>query len=180
MRRIDAAFVSSITAQNCHHFGVGIVAQREVLSVLSLPNANKDDSDSATSNLLARILDIHGEVLIGDKALRYYYSGGDHIDLGRVWHKRTELPFVFALLCTHNHTNELHSLSHAFTAKKVKIPYYILTEASRRSGLTPKQIIHYLKFISYKVGVKEMQGYKRFVREAKKRGINPSMKDIRY
>jgi chorismate dehydratase len=180
MRRIDAAFVSSITAQNCRHFGVGIVAQREVLSVLLLPNADKDDSDSATSNLLARILDVHGEVLIGDKALRYYYSGGEHIDLGRIWHERTGLPFVFALLCTHNHTDELRRLSRAFTAQKVKIPHYILMEASLRSGLTPSQIIHYLKFISYKVGVKEERGYKKFAKEAKKRGINPSMKTIRY
>ncbi|MDD2267513.1 MqnA/MqnD/SBP family protein [Sulfuricurvum sp.] len=180
MRRIDAAFVSSITAQNCRHFGVGIVAQREVLSVLSLPNADKDDSDSATSNLLARILDIHGEILIGDKALRFYYSGGDHIDLGGTWYEQTGLPFVFALLSTHNHTDELHRLSRAFVSKKVKIPYYILKKASLQSGLTPVQIIHYLKYISYKVGVKEMKGYKRFVREAKKRGINPSLKDIRY
>jgi chorismate dehydratase len=180
MRRIDAAFISSITAQDCRHYGVGIVAKRDVLSVLSLPNADKDDSDSATSNLLARILDVHGEVLIGDKALRYYYSGGEHVDLGRIWHERTSLPFVFALLCTHNHGDELKRLSHAFVAKNVKIPYYILMEASRRSGLSPAQITHYLKFISYKVGVKETKGYKRFVREAKKRGLNPSFTKIRY
>jgi chorismate dehydratase len=180
MRRIDAAFISSITAKNCYHFGVGIVAQREVLSVLSLPNADKADEDSATSNLLAQILDVHGEVLIGDKALRYYYSGGEHIDLGALWHKRTGLPFVFALLCTHHHTDELRRLSHAFVSKKVKIPYYILMEASRRSGLTPAQIIHYLQFISYKVGVKETRGYKRFVGEAKRRGLNPSLSKIRY
>jgi chorismate dehydratase len=180
MRRIDAAFISSITAQNCHHFGVGIVAQREVLSVLSLPNADKADADSATSNLLAQILDVHGEVLIGDKALRYYYNGGEHIDLGGLWHERTGLPFVFALLSTHHHTDELKRLSRAFVFKKVKIPYYILMEASRRSGLSPAQITHYLKFISYNVGVKEMKGYKRFVREAKKRGLNPSLGKIRY
>ena len=180
MRRIDAAFISSITAKNCHHFGVGIVAQREVLSVLSLPNADKDDSDSATSNLLARILDIHGEVLIGDKALRYYYSGGDHIDLGEIWHEQTGLPFVFALLCTHHHSNELRTLSRAFVSKKVKIPYYILMEASHRSGLSPEQIIHYLKFISYKVGVKEEKGYKKFVQEAKSRRLAPSLGAIRY
>jgi chorismate dehydratase len=180
MRRIDAAFISSITAKNCHHFGVGIVAQREVLSVLSLPNADKADADSATSNLLAQILDVHGEVLIGDKALRYYYSGGEHIDLGGLWHEHTGLPFVFALLCTHHHTDELRRLSRAFVSKKEKIPYYILMEASRKSNLTPAQITHYLKFISYKVGVKEEKGYKRFVREAKKRGLNPSLSNIRY
>ncbi|MFY9143226.1 MqnA/MqnD/SBP family protein [Sulfuricurvum sp.] len=180
MRRIDAAFISSITAKNCRHFGVGIVAQREVLSVLSLPNADKSDADSATSNLLSKILDINGEVLIGDKALRYYYSGGEHSDLGKVWNERTGHPFVFALLCTHYHTDELKRLSHAFISKKVKIPYYILMEASRRSGLSPAQITHYLKFISYKVGIQEEKGFKRFVKEAKKRGLNPSLGKIRY
>lgn len=180
MHRIDAAFISSITAQNCRHFGVGIVAKQEVLSVLSRPNPDKSDTDSATSNLLARLLDIHGEVLIGDKALRYYYSGAEHTDLGKVWHERTGLPFVFALLCTHDHTDELKRLSRAFVAKKVKIPYYILMEASKRSGLSPSQITHYLKFISYKVGTKEEKGYKRFVREAKEKGLNPSLGKIRY
>ncbi len=179
-RRIDAAFISSITARNCSHFNVGIVAKKEVLSVLSLPNTDKDDRDSATSNLLARILDIHGEVLIGDKALRYYYSGGEHIDLGQIWHERTGLPFVFALLCTHHHTDELRRLSRAFIAIKVRIPYYILMEASRRSGLSPVQITHYLKFISYKVGVKEERGYKEFLKEAKAKGLSPSMRKIRY
>ncbi|MDD5052237.1 MAG: hypothetical protein PHO27_05845 [Sulfuricurvum sp.] len=180
MRRIDAAFISSITAKNCRHFGVGIVAQREVLSVLSLPNPDKADADSATSNLLAQILDVHGEVLIGDKALRYYYSGGEHSDLGELWYERMGLPFVFALLCTHHHDDELRRLSRAFVAKKIKIPYYILMDVSRKSNLSPKQIIHYLQFISYKVGVKEERGYKRFVKEAKKRGLNPSLSKIRY
>ncbi|MDO9305961.1 MAG: MqnA/MqnD/SBP family protein [Sulfuricurvum sp.] len=180
-RRIDAAFISSITARNCHHFNVGIVAKKEVLSVLSLPcDENKKDTDSATSNLLAQVLNVHGEVLIGDKALRYYYSGGEHIDLGGLWHERTGLPFVFALLCTHHHTDELRRLSRVFVSKKVKIPYYILMEASHKSNLTPAQIIHYLQFISYKVGVKEERGYKKFVNESKKRGLNPSLTKIRY
>ncbi len=180
-RRIDAAFISSITARNCHHFNVGIVAKREVLSVLSLPcHQNKKDTDSATSNLLAQLLNIHGEVLIGDKALRYYYSGGEHIDLGKVWNERTKLPFVFALLCSHNHTDELKRLSHAFIRKPIKIPYYILMDNARKSDLTAAQIIHYLQYISYIIGEKEKRGYKRFLKEAKEKGLSPSMREIRY
>ncbi len=181
MRRIDAAFISSITAKNCTHFNVGIVAKREVLSVLSLPaELSKNDADSATSNRLSQILGTHGEVLIGDKALRYYYSGGEHTDLGRVWHEKTGLPFVFALLCTHEHTDELKRLSRAFVKTKIRIPYYILTEASRKSSLTPAQITHYLKYISYTVGEKEKKGLKRFVKEAKERRLSPSLREIRY
>ncbi|MFZ5374400.1 MAG: MqnA/MqnD/SBP family protein [Campylobacterota bacterium] len=180
-RRIDAAFISSITAKNCAHFNVGIVAQKEVLSVLSLPsNTLKKDADSATSNRLSQILGTHGEVLIGDKALRYYYGGGEHIDLGRVWHEKTGLPFVFALLCTHDHTDELRRLSRAFVRTRIRIPYYILREASVKSGLTPKQITHYLTYISYRVGEKEKRGLKRFVREARERNLSPSLREIRY
>jgi len=179
-RRIDAAFISSITARNCHHFNVGIVAKRDVLSVLSLPNADKEDSDSATSNLLAQLLNVHGEVLIGDKALRYYYSGGECIDLGKEWNKRTHLPFVFALLCTHHHTNQLQRLSKAFVKVPIKIPYYILMDNAQKSNLTAAQITHYLKYISYVIGEKEKRGYKRFLKEAKERGLVPSMREIRY
>lgn len=180
-RRIDAAFISSITAKNCTHFNVGIVAKKEVLSVLSLPShALKKDADSATSNRLSQILGTNGEVLIGDKALRYYYGGGEYTDLGRVWHEKTGLPFVFALLCTHDHTDELQRLSRAFVKTKIRIPHYILLEASRKSGLTPKQITHYLNYISYKVGEKETRGLKRFVKEAKQKNLAPSMGAIRY
>jgi len=180
-RRIDAAFISSITARNCTHFNVGIVAKKEVLSVLILPcDENKKDTDSATSNLLAQLLNIQGEVLIGDKALRYYYSGGKHTDLGKVWNERTGLPFVFALLCTHNHTNELKRLSRAFVRKPIKIPYYIMMDNVRKSDLTAAQITHYLQYISYKIGEKETRGYKRFLKEAAKKGLSPSMRDIRY
>lgn len=180
-RRIDAAFISSITAKNCQRFSIGIVAKHEVLSVLAFPsNENKKDTDSATSNLLAQLLHIKGEVLIGDKALRYYYSGGEHIDLGKVWNEQTKLPFVFALLCSHSHKHELKRLSRAFIRKPVKLPYYILMENARKSNLTAAQITHYLKFISYKIGYKEELGYKRFLTEAKKRGLIPSMREIRY
>lgn len=181
MRRIDAAFISSITARNCAHFGIGIVAKKEVLSVLSIPSSSHlDDSDSATSNQLAQVLSVQGEVLIGDKALRYYFSGKKHIDLGKLWHEKTGLPFVFALLCSHNHTTELQKLSRKFAEHPIKIPYYILKQSSLKSDLTPSQITYYLKYISYTIGEKEKAGLKRFLNEAKKGGLTPSMKEIRY
>ncbi len=180
-RRIDAAFISSITARHCHHFGVGIVAKRDVLSVLALPShKDKKDSDSATSNLLTQVLNIPGEVLIGDKALRYYYSGGECVDLGKVWNEQTNLPFVFALLCSHDYTNELQRLTQAFTAHPVKIPQYILLENARKSNLSPEQIRHYLSYISYGIGEKEKRGFKKFLTEAKKKGLVPPMREIRY
>ncbi|HEX5624094.1 MAG TPA: MqnA/MqnD/SBP family protein [Sulfuricurvum sp.] len=180
-RRIDAAFISSITARHCRHFNVGIVAKRDVLSVLSLPGKeHKDDTDSATSNLLAQVLEINGKVLIGDKALRYYYSGGECIDLAQKWYTKTSLPFVFALLCTHDHKGELHRLSRTFVRKPIKIPYYILMENARKSELTPAQVRHYLHHISYRIGEKEKRGYKKFVKEAKEKGLAPSTGTIRY
>ena len=180
-RRIDAAFISSITARDCHHVNIGIVAKKSVLSVLSRPaTVHKNDTDSATSNLLAQVLDIQGEVLIGDKALRYYYDGGESIDLAHVWHEKTALPFVFALLCTHHHNNELKRLGRAFSRHPVKIPYYILKDNALKSDLTPAQIQHYLRHISYHIGEKEKRGLKKFINKAKKKGLNPSFREIRY
>ncbi len=180
-RRIDAAFISSITARECTHFNVGIVAKREVLSVLSLPaDTLKKDADSATSNRLSQILGTDGEILIGDKALRYYYGGGAHTDLGGLWHEKTGLPFVFALLCTHEHTDELRRLSRRFVQTKIRIPHYILLDASHKSGLSPAQILHYLHYISYRVGEKEKRGLKRFIREAKAKRVFPPLREIRY
>jgi chorismate dehydratase len=180
-RRIDAAFISSITARNCVHFNIGIVAKKSVLSVLSLPsNTHKNDTDSATSNLLAKVLDIDGEVLIGDKALSYFYSGAECIDLAQIWNDKTALPFVFALLCTHHHTNQLKRLSHAFVCHPIKIPHYILKFHALKSSLTPAQIQNYLYHITYRIGEKEKRGFKRFMKEAKEKKLVPSLGTIRY
>ena len=180
-RRIDAAFISSITARNCVHVNIGIVAKKSVLSVLSLPgNVHKNDTDSATSNLLAQVLDIEGEVLIGDKALRYYYNGGESIDLAYVWYEKTTLPFVFALLCTHHHNDELKRLSRAFIRHPIKIPYYILKDNALKSDLTPAQIQHYLHHITYRINEKEKRGLKKFMRKAKEKGLVPTLGTIRY
>ena len=180
-RRIDAAFISSITARDCHHVNIGIVAKKSVLSVLSLPsNSHKDDTNSATSNLLAQVLDIEGEVLIGDKALRHYYNGGESIDLAHLWYEKTALPFVFALLCTHHHNDELKRLSRAFTRYPIKIPYYILTKNALKSNLTPAQIQFYLRHISYRIGEKEKRGLKKFMQKAQEKQLVPALGTIRY
>ncbi|MCK4875310.1 MAG: hypothetical protein KAS26_05630, partial [Sulfurimonas sp.] len=80
-RRIDAAFISSISAKKYQNVDLGIIAKKEVLSVLVIPHVKDiSDTESATSNVLAKVLDIKGEVLIGDKALKYYLQGKPHVD----------------------------------------------------------------------------------------------------
>jgi len=51
---------------------------------------------------------------------------------------------------------------------------------ARISNLTDSQITHYLHYISYVIGEKEKRGYKRFLKEAKGKGLIPSMSEIRY
>jgi chorismate dehydratase len=162
-RRVDAAFISSIKARKFNNIGLGIVAKKEVLSVLVIPDiVSKKDKESATSNVLAQVLDIKGEVLIGDKALKYYLSGAKHIDLAKVWHKKHQLPFVFALLCYHKDQKLYKRIKTNFLRSKVKIPQYILQEASQRTGIEKKEILHYLEYISYEVDLKAKRGLKKF------------------
>jgi len=162
-KRVDAAFISSISARNYRHVDLGIIAKKEVQSVLVIPHAkDKKDKESASSNLLANILNIHGEVIIGDKALKYYLNQNEYIDLAKVWNEKYNLPFVFALLCFHNQEVLYKKIQNKFLKQKVKIPQYILKQASDRTGIKEKDILNYLEFISYDLDAKAKLGLKKF------------------
>ena len=162
-RRVDAAFISSIKAKKQKHLNLGIIAKKEVLSVLVVPNTQTlSDNESASSNILAQVLNIQGQVLIGDKALRHYLEQKPSIDLAQEWYKRYNKPFVFALLCYHSKTKTFHSIEKEFLKKPVKSPQYILHQASQRTQISPKDILHYLTFISYDLDTKAKQGLKQY------------------
>lgn len=168
-RRVDAAFISSIRAKKYQHVNLGIIAKKEVLSVLVIPHA-KDvgDKDSETSNVLAKILNVQGEVIIGDKALRYYLQNKQHIDLAKMWNEKYNLPFVFALLCFHKDRTLYKKIEKNFLKKRVKIPRYILNEASKRTKIPQEEILNYLKYISYDLDAKAKKGLDKFYKEALK------------
>jgi len=168
-RRVDSAFISSVGARGYKHIALGIIAKKEVLSVLIVPHANNTkDKESATSNILANVLDIQGKVIIGDKALKYYLQNDDYIDLAKEWHNKYQLPFVFALLCYHKDKKNIQKDSKNFLKQKVKIPQYILKKASLRTDIQPKEILNYLNYISYKLDKKAKLGLKTFLNQAKK------------
>lgn len=167
--RVDAAFISSIGAKKYQHVDLGIIAKKEVLSVLVIPDDKETkDGDSATSNVLARVLGVKGEVLIGDKALRYYLQNKPHVDLAKEWYKRHNLPFVFALLCFHKDKKIYQKIQREFLKQRVKIPQYILREASLRTKISGNDIIKYLEHISYRVDFKAKRGLLKFYSEASK------------
>lgn len=167
-KRVDAAFISSVGARKHKHVNLGIIAKKEVLSVLVKPNKNSiSDIESATSNVLAEILNINGEVLIGDKALKYYLAGNPHIDLAKEWNKKYNLPFVFALLCYHKDEKLYKRIQNNFLKIRVKIPQYILQEAATRTGIEKQDILNYLEYISYNLDTKSQMGLKKFYKEAK-------------
>ena len=167
-KSVDAAFISSIKAQKQNHVNLGIIAKKNVRSVLVIPSKeSKSDVESASSNLLANILDIQGEVIIGDKALRYALKNSDYIDLAEVWHKKYNLPFVFALLCYHKDKKLYKKIEKEFLKREVKIPQYLLKEASKRTNIETKEIRNYLKLISYRVDYKAKKAVKKFYKEEK-------------
>ena len=167
-RDIDAAFISSIKSKNCNCLNIGIVAQKEVLSVLSIKGEYKKDSQSDSSNMLAKVLKVEGEVIIGDKALHYFHNSKnqDFQDLAKLWYEKYNLPFVFARLCFNTHKKYLSKLSKKFLKQKIKIPYYILQKYSKQTDISPKQIKNYLTKISYNISYKEKKSLKLFFRLA--------------
>ncbi len=164
-RRVDAAFISSIGAVKYQNVKLGIIAKKEVLSVLVIPNSDRiKDKESASSNLLANILNIQGEVLIGDKALRYYLENKPYVDLAQEWNSKYNLPFVFALLCYHKDAKIYKKIENNFLKNKIFIPQYILNEASLRTNIPKTEILNYLKYISYSLDAKAKLGLKKFYR----------------
>lgn len=168
-RRVDAAFISSISAQKSKYVGLGIIAKKKVKSVIVIPSQeNKSDGESASSNVLANILNVEGEVLIGDKALRYALANDKYVDLAQVWYERYKVPFVFALLCFHRDKKLYKKIEKEFLKCEVKIPQYILQKAANETQISKKDILSYLKLISYKVDNKSKRGLTKFYKEAKK------------
>ncbi len=168
-KKVDAAFISSVNSTKCRKPRLGIIAKKEVQSVLVIPGSDKKDHESATSNILAKILGQHGEVLIGDKALRYYLSNTEHIDLAKLWYERHRLPFVFATLCANKQLPLIQKIERNFkrSAPSIKIPDYILREASARTKIPKKEITNYLSLISYAIDAKSFKSLKKFLDKAK-------------
>jgi len=162
-RKVDAAFISSISAKKHNNVGLGIIAKKEVLSVLVIPDVkNESDAESATSNVLTKVLGIEGKVLIGDKALKHYLENKPHIDLAAEWNKKYNLPFVFALLCYHKDGQHYKRIEKKFLKQKVKIPQYILNQASKRTQIDKQDILNYLSYISYDLDNKAKRGLSLF------------------
>ena len=163
-RKIEAAFISSIKAKNKKCFNVGIAAKKEVRSVLVCKGKGKD-IESATSNILAKILGINGRVVIGDKAFREKNC----IDLASEWYKRYKLPFVFALFCVNKNYFKYKKLINSFIKQKQKIPYLTLKKEAKKIGITTKEAKEYLdKVIYYKLSWREKKALKKFWKKASK------------
>ena len=171
--RIDAGFVSSIMALGDKKIAsnIGIIAKGEVWSVIVIPQRSKDDYQSATSNALAKVLKVNGEVRIGDRALHYKLGGGEYQDLGLLWWEKHHLPFVFGLFCSKKKSSQIQTLLKGFAKAKVKIPYYILEQRARETHIPAKEIKEYLQKIYYKLASKEKRGLECFHRELRILGI---------
>lgn len=168
-RKVDSAFISSIASRGEKRLNLGIVAKNDVQSVLLIPGEAKEDFQSETSNALAKVLNLKGEVLIGDKALKYFHENkdGDFIDLAQAWRDKYNLPFVFATLCYSSNKKILQNIIKGFNKKHIKIPRYILNSYSKRSGISNKNILEYLKKIDYEIGQQETRALKKFLKLTK-------------
>ncbi|OCL89656.1 MqnA/MqnD/SBP family protein [Arcobacter porcinus] len=177
-RKVHSAFISSIGSKNEKFLDFGIIARDYVDSVFILPNRKaKDDFQSKTSNALAKVLDLEGEVIIGDKALKFYLANKkkdnpeEIIDLAKAWQNKFNLPFVFATLCYNKYENRLKNITKKFDKKRVKIPQYILEIYSKRSGIAKNDILNYLQRIDYDITYKEKRALKLFLKLTKEKRI---------
>jgi len=162
-KKIDAAFISSIRSKYKKSLDVGIVANKEVWSVIVLEGSSGSDIESESSNALAKLLGVSGEVAIGDKALKLYLEGRACKDLATLWYEKYKLPFVFARFCYNAHGDFYKELTRAFLKQKVKIPQYILKDYAKKRDISAKNINRYLKKISYNIKGREKLALKKYL-----------------
>lgn len=170
-KRVDAAFISSIKSKSkkIKCLDAGIVANKKVKSVIVKKGDIKKDPASATSNALANVLSLNGEVFIGDRALKLYIQNPNlYIDLAQEWHKQTKLPFVFARFCVNGHEAFFEKLAKRFLKQKINIPQYILKKYAHSRNIEKKEISEYLKLIKYRIGEKEKKSLRLFFKKASK------------
>ena len=164
-RRVDAGFISSVESfrGSFKRYDLGIVAFKEVRSVLLKSGDKKSDVESASSNALANVLGVCGEVIIGDKALKLYLEDkNSYHDMCYLWYQKTKLPFVFARFCANKEFKYFDKLTKRFIKRPIKIPQYILKKYSKNSGIPCHDIKEYLELISYKIDAKGNMGLNRF------------------
>jgi len=166
-KRVNAAFISSVTSRGCKCTDVGIIGKGRVYSVLLLKGETKEDSASQTSNRLAKLLNLQGEVMIGDRALRHYLAGGEGLDLSLEWQKKTNLPFVFARLCYNKHEKIVKNIAKRFANTKVYIPQYILKKEATKRGVSASDAKWYLNHIHYRLDYKAKKSLAKFLKATK-------------
>ncbi|MEA3456908.1 MAG: MqnA/MqnD/SBP family protein [Campylobacterota bacterium] len=163
-RDINAAFISSITSGKCRCTDLGIIADGPVYSVFVVPGKDEIDTESATSNILAKVLGLHGKVVIGDKALQSFLAGTEGIDLALQWKEKTDLPFVFARLCYNGYGKKIEALASSFTKQPVKIPQYVLKKEAKKRGISPRELLWYLDHIHYNMDHRAKKSLKKFLK----------------
>ena len=164
-RKVDGAMISSIFSKQKRCLKFGIVAKNEVLSVLLIPGKYKQDSESNTSNILAKVLNLQGEIIIGDKALKI--KDKTAIDLALKWKEKTNLPFVFARYCFNKNEKIFNKITKEFLKKQTKIPSYILNKYAKKLSISSKELKFYLAKIDYFLGYKEEKSLKLFLKWSK-------------
>ena len=164
-RRVDAGFISSVESfhGDFKRHDYGIVANKKVESVLVKKGEEREDFESASSNALAKVLGVKGEVIIGDKALKLYLKDPHkYQDLCSLWFEKTKKPFVFARFCSNRHHRFYKKLLKNFSYHDKKLPQYILKNYSKKTGIDAKDIREYLKLIEYRIDKKAKIGLKKF------------------
>lgn len=81
------------------------------------------------------------------------------------WVQREGVPFVFAKFCYNRHGEFYTRIARKFVSQKVFIPRYLLEQYAHKTQIPAREILHYLRHISYRIDPKAAQGVKRFYRQ---------------
>lgn len=189
----DAIFSSSVLSlekEHPPHYGIGVFGCVESVRLYARCPLERIQhvgvtEQSATSKELLRVLATHfwksnpdllpldrtdtspydAILLIGDEALLTpSLPGRETYDLGELWTKETNLPFVFATLQCRNDSPFVSSLFEEALTYSEEHKQEVIEEATKRSSLPPSMIESYLQRFHYRLTPKMREGLFTFKR----------------
>jgi chorismate dehydratase len=122
-------------------------------------------------------------LLIGDPAIA---AAGRHRfahDLGRMWHEMTGLPFVFAAWLAHPRADGLPLERMLGRSREIGAANLdrIAEESAARFGTTPEFARRYFREnMSYELGERELEGWRRFWELAHKHGLAGAVREFEF
>jgi chorismate dehydratase len=192
---LSVNLVAKTPIRDLKHVALGSTSRTSVLLAQLLLEERYGTSPTYATmppDLTAMLLEADGAVLIGDAALRAAHQARTQdlhtTDLGQEWRDWTGLPMVFAVWAARRdfakaHPGVVKEVHAAFTSSldlSLANVKDVARQAARWEALDADELTTYFTTLDFRLGDRQLEGLREFVRRAAPRGDWPPDVEVRF